>query len=81
MKIRRIKKIRELYNEQGGFCAYCGTGMTLDMGFENTATQDHVRPVADGGGKSLRNIVAACFKCNQDKGKLPLLVWLAKREI
>ena len=31
-------------------------------------TRDHVVPRAQGGGMTWENIVAACSKCNRDKG-------------
>jgi len=42
-------------------CAYCGTN-------EKKLTQDHVIPVAKGGGYTMGNIVPACTSCNPSKG-------------
>jgi HNH endonuclease len=35
-----------------------------------TMTADHVRAVWDGGQTRPDNIVAACFECNQDRGRV-----------
>jgi 5-methylcytosine-specific restriction endonuclease McrA len=35
-----------------------------------TMTADHVRPVWDGGQSQPDNIVAACYACNQDRGRV-----------
>ena len=43
-------------------CIYCGE--TYDI---NDLTIDHVHPRCRGGGDT-RNTVAACLRCNQDKG-------------
>jgi 5-methylcytosine-specific restriction endonuclease McrA len=47
-------------------CVYCGS--TLDL---ETATLDHVQPLARGGAHTPGNVVAACGPCNRRKGDLP----------
>ena len=50
-------------------CAYCGVKETK----QKQLTQDHVIPVARGGGYVRENIVPACQSCNSSKHtKLPL---------
>ena len=44
-------------------CAYCGE--TYDI---NELTLDHVHPRSRGGGDN-KNLVCACRKCNQEKGR------------
>ena len=44
-------------------CQYCGTDLT-----NKDATVDHVTPRSKGGASSWVNMVAACRKCNLDKG-------------
>ncbi len=39
---------------------------------DNTATRDHLIPVARGGKGIRGNKVDACMACNQDKGRLTL---------
>lgn len=44
-------------------CAYCSK--PLD---EQTATQDHVKPLSKGGLDTFLNVVPACVDCNLRKG-------------
>ncbi len=49
--------IKEYY---GGRCAYCGS-------LSSALCQDHVIPLAQGGGYTKENIVPACGSCNSHK--------------
>jgi len=44
-------------------CAYCGIELT-----EETATSDHIVPLAHGGTSYITNIAPACRRCNSAKG-------------
>lgn len=70
--ICRSPRITELFNRQSGSCAYCWTGMTLELGKPTTATQDHIIPKSRGGTSSIYNLVAVCYTCNQEKRDIPL---------
>lgn len=70
--IPRRSRITNLFNEQAGKCHYCETEMTLSLGFNRTATVDHVVPRSKGGADTNDNIVAACYDCNQKKGNMPV---------
>jgi 5-methylcytosine-specific restriction endonuclease McrA len=48
-------------------CAYCGSTENL--------TLDHVKPKVQGGRDVSHNVVAACRKCNQEKGSRHWLSW------
>ncbi|HYM78106.1 MAG TPA: HNH endonuclease [Candidatus Dormibacteraeota bacterium] len=53
-------------------CAYCG---------DRATEWDHLRPLVSGGKptgypSSIRNLVPACGKCNQSKGKTDWKVWM-----
>ncbi len=63
-KIKRKARVIDYYYKQGGKCAYCKIGMTLSLGFQNTATIDHIIPKAHKRIKGVFNEVAACQKCN-----------------
>ena len=45
-------------------CAHCGRGIDIHNGL----TVEHVIPLAKGGTNFLRNLVALCDSCNQEKG-------------
>lgn len=46
----------------GRRCVYCGTGLDFE-----TATLDHVYPLAHGGAHQPGNVVLACTRCNHLK--------------
>lgn len=58
---------REVYNESGGLCFYCGKTLNFkDVEF------DHYIPIAKGGPHVKNNIKCSCQYCNRSKGaKLP----------
>ena len=58
-------------------CQWCGCRIFKMNGtrHNNTATRDHVIPVAHGGKNSWDNYVLSCYRCNIKKGSsLPLTV-------
>lgn len=77
---KRKGVIVDLFNEQCGLCCYCTRKMTLKLGRGNTATKEHVLP-RSYGGKDDFNLAAACFDCNQERGNMPLLIYLAQRKM
>ena len=46
-------------------CAYCGTSQD---NLNEPLQQEHIIPLSQGGGYTLKNIVPACRKCNARKG-------------
>jgi 5-methylcytosine-specific restriction endonuclease McrA len=57
---RAIK--RATMRDCGKRCVYCGTQLDFD-----TATLDHVHPLAHGGAHCSGNVVLACTRCNRLK--------------
>jgi 5-methylcytosine-specific restriction endonuclease McrA len=51
--------------ECGRRCVYCATALDL-----NSATLDHVYPLAHGGAHAPGNVVLACNRCNRLKSDL-----------
>lgn len=49
----------------GRRCVYCGTALDFE-----TATLDHVYPLAHGGAHCHGNVVLACLRCNRLKSDL-----------
>lgn len=61
--------LEALIRIQGGLCAYCFKpfGRRGKHRGWDSATREHVWPRAKGHG-NLGNVVAACRRCNEDKG-------------
>ena len=78
MKVKRKGRILEYYKNQNGLCGYCDKPMTLDLGFINTATIDHVKPKSKGGKSKPFNEIAACYDCNAQKANLSIEEFLKK---
>jgi hypothetical protein len=57
----------EVYERDGYQCRYCEKQLT-----RLTATLDHVKPVVQGGGNGLENLMTACLECNFRKNKRPV---------
>lgn len=63
-EIKRRKKLKQvLYEEQQGYCAYCGKWMS-----PLEATLDHIYPYSKGGETKEDNCVVCCRSCNLTKG-------------
>lgn len=54
-----------LWNSGQRHCAYCGRRLS-----PRTVTADHVKPLSRGGYDRRRNVVAACSRCNSQKGSM-----------
>lgn len=74
----RRARCHRLWEEQQGFCFYCGTAMAAPLTQrvrhrkrQDAATIDHVVPRAHGGATEWPNEVAACRACNAAKGDCP----------
>jgi hypothetical protein len=74
---KKQKKIRQITDRDGKFCAYClgdvkfasEKGMTVSS--TNLATLDHVVTQKDGGTYHNTNLVCACYSCNQMRDTMP----------
>lgn len=62
MWVRRV-----LAKRQGGLCCYCRRAFTKKG--PTRATIEHKKALMDGGTDALSNLAAACFHCNQHRGK------------
>lgn len=62
-------------------CWYCGKEIEFSRyANQGTATLDHVIPRYSGGEDSEENLVAACHKCNNDKGCMSLAEFRALKK-
>jgi 5-methylcytosine-specific restriction endonuclease McrA len=70
---KRRALLRAAFRRQRGRRCWCGGVMKLPVAGKPpepcTATREHLVPKLYGGGLSKRNIKAACWKCNNDRGR------------
>lgn len=57
----------DVWDKSRGFCWYCGGELHPFRNFH----VDHMKPVIDGGGNDLDNLVPCCTSCNSRKGSRP----------
>ena len=69
----RYSQIMRQYARQGRACAYCKQRVS------GLPDPEHVVPLSRGGRNDMSNLVAACSRCNSDKGDLTLSEWAADR--
>lgn len=62
--------IEQLYDRQGGLCAYCGVEL------KHKYEVDHVIPLSRGGSNNKSNLALACQYCNRSKGSKLLSEWV-----
>lgn len=77
--MKRKGTLRELFNIQGGMCAYCEKPMDITTcNKPDSPSIDHVLPKSQFPqlSKDKRNMVCACVECNTKKADMPLVVFL-----
>lgn len=61
-----VRKV--LIRRDGTLCHYCEVSMTMPKGegeqTPDTMTIDHVVPLSLGGSEQVKNMVLACYSCN-----------------
>lgn len=59
-------------------CTYCGASPT---GKKHRNTREHIIPRTHGGETHWENLTAACRRCNNRRGRMPLLKFLVLQSI
>lgn len=54
----------KLAERAGWSCGWCGQKTRRDMGWQNSATIEHLTPKSAGGTNKLENLMHACARCN-----------------
>lgn len=64
-------QLRKLINRDGLACFYCGWTCDLNAPLDSDRfpTRDHVIARSNGGKSVMTNLVLACKKCNNAKGR------------
>ena len=79
--IKSKKALRSIhFNKQNGICAYCGCCMNQRKTDRDdfSVTLEHIFPQTMGGRDTEANTIAICYRCNQNRGCVPLgfdLMW------
>lgn len=73
-----------LFNEQEGLCFYCEVAMTPPP-FRRPrspveVTLEHLIPFSEGGRRGFPNEVAACNRCNSERGTTSWLLFYCLKE-
>jgi hypothetical protein len=68
----RAARLRVLVDRDGDTCVWCGRTFTGLV----PPTTEHVVPRVKGGPSCLENEVAACRRCNSDRGHRGPVEWL-----
>jgi 5-methylcytosine-specific restriction endonuclease McrA len=69
-------KRKFFFVSQNGKCAYCSTEMTMQLNKPNTCTLDHIIPKSQGGPSTIFNLLGVCFRCNNLKNDMPVVMFL-----
>lgn len=66
-KVKRfnMKQLRRSMMKHRPFCHWCQADLSQTP---SAATVDHVIPLARGGTNDRKNLVLACYTCNQERG-------------
>jgi HNH endonuclease len=72
MALDRAARLETAVDRDGATCIWCGRAFTGQVG----PTTEHVVPRVKGGPSWLENEVAACRRCNADRGHTAPVEWL-----
>jgi hypothetical protein len=71
-QLDRAARLRTVLDRDGPTCVWCGRGFTDWV----VPTTEHVVPRVKGGPSWLANELAACRRCNSDRGHRGPVEWL-----
>ena len=72
MALDRAARLRAALDRDGATCVWCGRAFTAPV----RPTTEHVVPRVKGGPSWPENEVAACRRCNSDRGHRGPIDWL-----
>jgi len=76
MALDRAARLRVAVERDGPTCVWCGRS----FGEQVNPTTEHVVPRVKGGPSWLENEVAACRRCNSERGHTAPVEWLEECE-
>lgn len=78
LRDKLLPKLRNrLAEAQNWRCCYCGVRMEGECNAPNAPTFEHIQPLACQGKNLVENLVIACYRCNQRRGRNVTLIHLA----
>ena len=66
--VSNCKNRLKLAERAGWSCGWCGQKTRKDVGWQNSATIEHVTPKSEGGSNKISNLMSACARCNRLRG-------------
>jgi hypothetical protein len=72
MALDRVARLRAAVERDGPTCIWCGRAFSGQV----TPSTEHVVPRVKGGPSWLENEVAACRRCNSERGHTAPVEWL-----
>jgi 5-methylcytosine-specific restriction endonuclease McrA len=75
-QLARAERLELVLERDGGRCVWCGRALTGRV----RATTEHVVPRIKGGPSWIENEVAACGRCNRERGHLTPAEWIDECE-
>jgi hypothetical protein len=75
-QLGRAGRLALILDRDGARCVWCGRAFAGLV----RPTTDHLVPRVKGGPSWLENEIAACARCNGDRGHLTPVAWLAECE-
>ncbi len=76
LQLRRADRLALILDRDGPRCVWCGRSFAPLV----RPTTDHLVPRVKGGPSWLENEVAACARCNNERGHLTPVDWFAECE-
>ena len=76
MALDRVARLRAAVQRDGDTCIWCSRAFTGQV----LASTEHVVPRVKGGPSWLENEVAACRRCNSERGHTAPVEWLEECE-
>jgi len=75
-QLGRSERLAQALRRDGDTCVWCGRALTGRV----TPTTEHLVPKVKGGPSWLENEVAACRRCNGERGHRGAVDWLEECE-
>lgn len=75
------ESLEDMFEQQGGMCAYCGKEITKKSKDPYARQLDHIIPICRGGLNTLSNVHWVCPRCNKSKGGRLEEEWLKKERM